>query len=276
MPHASVTSLQTGVRAVTAATAKRDLSILHAILNRAYQEGSLAKVPPFPKIKQAPGRCRWLTVDEERRLIDAAARHLKPLLAFAIDTGGRRGELLGLDWRHVDLDGNRVVFFKTKNGEDRAVRLTDRARAVLIALEPKEGGPVFTFGGKAIKDPKKAFDRARRVAGIEDVRFHDLRHTFASRLVQKGVPLYEVMQLTGHKSLAMVQRYSHLAPDFQERAIGALNAYGHDLGTITENPTPAPPPKKWKNPKVSLGVLMVEPRGIEPLTSTLRTWRSPN
>ncbi|MDP6953733.1 MAG: tyrosine-type recombinase/integrase [Alphaproteobacteria bacterium] len=66
---------------------------------------------------------------------------------------------------------------------------------------------------------------------LSDVRFHDLRHTFASRLVQQGVPLYDVMHLMGHKSLDMVQRYAHLAPDFQERAIQALNQLGHNLGT---------------------------------------------
>ena len=65
-----------------------------------------------------------------------------------------------------------------------------------------------------------------REAEIEDFRFHDLRHTFASRLVQKGIPLYEVMHLTGHKSFSMVQRYAHLAPDYQERAIEALDSYG--------------------------------------------------
>ena len=65
-----------------------------------------------------------------------------------------------------------------------------------------------------------------------DVRFHDLRHTFASRLVQGGVPLYEVMHLTGHKSLEMAQRYAHLAPDYAERAMRALDAIGHDSGTV--------------------------------------------
>jgi len=225
-------------KSVKPATVHRDLSVLRAILNRTHQEGLLAMVPPFPTVKQPPGRCRWLTLNEEGRLIGAAANHLCPVIIFALDTGGRRTEVLGLDWRHVDLDNNRVVFVKTKNGEDRYVRLTDRARSVLERLEPKESGPVFTFRGKAIRNVDTSFDRARVMAGLEDVRFHDLRHTFASRLVQKGVPLYEVMQLTGHKSLAMVQRYAHLAPDFQERAIDALNTFGHKMGTATEMPTP--------------------------------------
>ena len=84
--------------------------------------------------------------------------------------------------------------------------------ATLSGLGPRDSGPVFLFRGKPIRSVKTAFDKARRKAGLLDVRFHDLRHTFASRLVQGGVPLYDVMHLTGHKSLQMVQRYAHLAP----------------------------------------------------------------
>ncbi|MBL4691599.1 MAG: tyrosine-type recombinase/integrase [Rhodospirillales bacterium] len=92
--------------------------------------------------------------------------------------------------------------------------------------------------------------------------------SFASRLVQQGLPLYEVMHMTGHKSLVMVQRYAHLAPEFQERAIVALNRYGHDLGTLGLD-GPDGETQKQQNPKVSLGVMMVEPDGIEPTTSTM-------
>jgi integrase len=77
---------------------------------------------------------------------------------------------------------------------------------------------------------------ARRYLNLNDVRFHDLRHTFASRLVQMGVPLYDVMHFTGHKSFDMVQRYSHLAPGYQERGIQALNAFGTNTAQSTEKP----------------------------------------
>lgn len=210
----------------------RDLALIKAIINKARREELTDFVPNFPRLKTPKPRNRWLTVQEEARLVAAAAPHLKSLIRFAVDTGGRRGELLGLDWRYVHLDQKRVTFPDTKNGEDRSVRLCKRAEQTLRDLGPKENGPVFMFQGKAIKCIKKGFDAARTRAGVEDIRFHDLRHTFASRLVQGGVPLYEVMNLTGHKSLEMVQRYAHLAPDFQERAINVLDNLRHNIGTV--------------------------------------------
>jgi integrase len=212
--------------AVKEATVQRDLSTLRAIMNKSHREGAIGSVTPFPRMRKQRGRRRWLSIDEERRLLCVAASHLRPLIAFAVDTGGRRSELLRLDWRDVDLEKRLVTFIETKNGEDRSIRLTDRAGKVLADLGAKASGPVFTYQGRAISSVKSAFGRARRKAKIDDLRFHDLRHTFASRLAQQGVPLYEVMNLTGHKSLEMVQRYAHLAPDFQDRAIQALNAYG--------------------------------------------------
>ena len=218
-------------------TAQMDLSVLKALLNKAHREGRLQSVPPFPRLKMPKGRCRWLTPAEERRVLLAAAPHIRPLIVFALDTGGRRSELLKLDWRNVDLVRGQITFVETKNGEDRSVRLTDRAKQVLLSLGPKSSGPVFTYAGRPMKDNNSSFPAAVKRAGVEDFRFHDLRHTFASRLVQKGIPLYEVMHLTGHKSFAMVQRYAHLAPEYQERAIAALNDYGlenvgHNLGTV--------------------------------------------
>lgn len=115
---------------------------------------------------------------------------------------------------------------------------------------------------------KSAFDTARKKAGLEDFRFHDLRHTFASRLVQQGLPLYEVMHMTGHKSLTMVQRYSHLAPEYQERAIEALNKYGHDLVTLPANDQNDLEAENEKTPEAR-GLEMVPSGGIEPPASSL-------
>ena len=127
---------------------------------------------------------------------------------------------------------------------------------------------MFTFKGKVIATVTTSFERARDVAGLPDVRFHDLRHTFASRLVQQGVPLYEVMQLTGHKSLVMVQRYAHFAPEFQERAIGVHNNYWYDSGTVGDLPQKQEM-LDTKISTISVGLKLVEPWGIEPQTSTM-------
>ncbi len=223
------------IERMSSGSVARDIAILKAILNKARREELTDFVPNFPRVKASKPRTRWLTVDEEARLVQAAARHLKHVIRFAVDTGGRKSEILGLDWRNVDLSQKRVTFRDTKNGEDRTIRLCQRAAATLAALGPKDAGPVFTFRGKRIESIKASWSRACEKAGVEDLRFHDLRHTFASRLVQAGVPLYEVMNLTGHKSLEMVQRYSHLAPDYQERAIRALDLVGHDSGTVASN-----------------------------------------
>ena len=98
------------------------------------------------------------------------------------------------------------AFLDSKNGEDRTVRLCDRVCAILASLGPKEAGSVFTFWGKAVGSIQTAFGKAREKAGLQDVRFYDLRHTFVSRLVQGGVPLYDVKHLMGHKTLEMVRR----------------------------------------------------------------------
>jgi len=189
------------------------------------------KAPRFPKFKPVKPRERWLTHEEERRLVGAAAPHLAPLVSLAVDTGGRLSELLRLDWRDVEIAESRIRFRDTKNGENRTVRLCNRAQKTLVTLGPAESGPIFTFRGKSMKTVQTSFNRARILASLKDVRFHDLRHTFASRLVQGGVPLYDVMHLMGHKSLKMVQGYAHLAPDYQDRAIQALNSSGHNSGT---------------------------------------------
>jgi len=257
---------------VSPAMALKDVAYIKAIINKARREELTDFVPNFPRIRPPKPRTRWITAEEEDRLTATAAKHLKPLIRLAVDTGGRRSELLGLDWQNVDLERRRITFVDTKNGEDRTIRLCERAYETLLDLGPKKSGPVFTYGGKPIKGVKTAFGAACRKAGIKDFRFHDLRHTFASRLVQGGVPLYNVMHLTGHKSLSMVQRYAHLAPDFQEGAIQVLDSQRPSIGHNSGTPLPA---RTSKEPSKSLGE-MVPPAGLEPATPALRMLCSTN
>lgn len=162
---------------VSVGTVQRDISVLRAILNKALREELIDKVPPFPRLNTPKARNVWLTTKEVTQLVDAAAKHLKPIILFAVDTGGRLSEILGLDWRHVDMANGRVTFVETKNGEDRTIPLCDRALGVLAEIGPKPSGPVFMFRGKGMKTLGTSFPNARDAAGMPHVHFHDLRHT---------------------------------------------------------------------------------------------------
>ena len=113
------------------------MAVLKVILNKAKDEGELVSLPVFPKVKLPKGRTRWLKLAEEYRLLSAASTRLRLLIAFALNTGGRRSELFKLDWRYVDLSHGRVRFIETKNGEDRSIRLTDRANKFCWHWGPK-------------------------------------------------------------------------------------------------------------------------------------------
>jgi hypothetical protein len=128
--------------------------------------------------------------------------------------------------------------------------------AVLSSLGPKESGPVFTYQGESITKIRSAFATARDKAGLADVHFHDLRHTFASRLVQNGVPLYDVMVAMGHKSLEMVQMYAHLAPDYQDRVVAALDG----IATVSVIPRSDAEYREW---------LAAELKRLDPKVGTL-------
>ncbi|WNJ99965.1 site-specific integrase [Thalassospiraceae bacterium LMO-JJ14] len=216
---------------VAPATVRREVSILRAILNKAWRNDLLEVQPRFPRLPKDHRRDRFLSEEEEQRLVMCSPAHLVPIIRFALSTGGRKGEILNLDWRDVDMERGLVTFRETKNGEDRHIPLPRPALAVLASLHPQDHGRVFTYRGRGLSDIKSAFNRARNDAGMPDVRFHDLRHTYASRLVQNGIPLYDAMHLMGHKSLDMVQRYAHLAPDHLRRAVSVLDDYGHTMVT---------------------------------------------
>jgi integrase len=224
------------------ATVNRHLAVLRAVLRKAVQDwGASAKVPSISFFKLQNERYRWLTGEEEARLLMASVSHLRDLLIFLLDTGARLSEATHLTWRDVQLDRQPrgiVKFMVTKSGLPRSVPLTRRVEQVLRRLKascpageqrvfllrqtgPKHGQP---RKAKPFSRPHKAFYSACYRAGITDFRIHDARHTFASRLAMKGVPLLEVSKLLGHSSLRMTMRYAHLAPEAYDAAIAKLEA----------------------------------------------------
>ena len=169
---------------------------------------------------------RILNLEEERKLLGAGSEHLRPIILTALHTGMRRGEILSLEWDQVDLTKRIIRVEKTKSGKTRIIPISNFLFKELSSLKEKNGKPDYVFlnpkTGKPIKEIKTAFNGATRRAGIKDLRFHDLRHTFASRLVERGVDLITVKELLGHHSVVITQRYTHSSSEQKRRAVENL------------------------------------------------------
>jgi integrase len=135
----------------------------------------------------------------------------------ALNTGLRRGELLGLTWGRVDLSRGVIRLELTKSGRRREVPMNDDSYRALVGLGPKTDGQVFKT-----RYIQTAYNNAVATAKLDDVNFHTLRHTFASWAVMRGVTLKELQELLGHASLAMTMRYAHLAPEHLRTAVSRL------------------------------------------------------
>ena len=192
----------------------RTLALLVAIHNT-----SRIKPPEVERRRQPAGRTRWLTKDEWGRLRRSLAIEsplLRQAAEFTLATGLRENNVLGLAWNQVDLK-RRVAWIhadQTKAKQPIGVPLNDNARAVL--MERSGVDPVLVFGNPdyvLYKASNKAWYKALRRAKLVGFRWHDLRHTWASWAVMNGVRIEELQRLGGWKTLAMVQRYSHLAPE---------------------------------------------------------------
>lgn len=172
------------------------------------------------KLKEARGRVRFLDDDERRRLLDACRGSYEPALhAFvlaAITSGARAGELQRIEWRDVDLERGTITLRQTKNGERRTLFICDELATGLRELRRVRSITGAVFNHRDARAPfayTKAFTKACKEAQITDFRFHDTRHTAASYLAQTGLSTRELAQVLGHKTLQMVERYSHLCED---------------------------------------------------------------
>jgi site-specific recombinase XerD len=165
-------------------------------------------------------RVRYLTPEEEIKLrTEMEARWVShiPELDLALHTGLRLSEMYGLDWQDVDLARCLILIRRGKNGDSRYARLNSVALKALDELRKRgdgTGAVIRNLEGEPLAGPRYWFEKAINNAGIANFHWHDLRHTFASRLTMAGVGLRATQDALGHKSVAMTVRYSHLAPDF--------------------------------------------------------------
>lgn len=203
------------LKAVAPATVVRELGIFRHVLEHAKKEWGVrgAEENPVSLIRRpipAPGRSRRLSKKEEKALFEAIEQRrtpwLAPMVVLALETAMRQGELLELQWKHVDLKRRTAHLPTTKNGEARTVPLSPRAVEILQALPRSVSGRVFPTTASAVK---QAWSRSVEKAGLADLHFHDLRHEAASRLAEKIPNVLMLAAVTGHKNLQMLKRYYH-------------------------------------------------------------------
>jgi integrase len=219
-------------KTITDTTVNRDLEALRHILFWAQDEG-LITANPLSRLRMVPERRKpraILSPEEEIRLLAAAAHHLRPIIVAALDTGMRRGELLHQRWEHVDC-GRNLLFVsqsKTAGGEGREIPFTERLSSLLLA-DRQAAGLVFTFKDNPIHQIKTAWKAAIRRAGIRYCRFHDLRHTFNTRLMEAGVMQEIRKALMGHSSGEEVNSiYTHVELPAKREAIRKLERWVRD------------------------------------------------
>ena len=222
----------------TSATVERGIIVpLRAILRHAHRRG-WCDPPVFEMARRNEGRTLYFLPDEADRLIAAAAPHIRPLLIFLLSTGARMSEAIELEWRDVDLQGGRAIFWRTKTGKRRVATLPPRAVAALASI-PYRDGRVFRWG----KVPRTYSDRGReegghikrgwkgaiRRAGLDPkLTPHDCRHTWATWHYGIHKDLLALKIEGGWSSVALVERYAHLLPAGHEAAIRQFLGWHQD------------------------------------------------
>jgi integrase len=225
------------------ATINRHVATIKHMMTKAVQwdmveEYALKKVRQVKQLEERNRRLRYLSEEESKRVIEKCDPHLKPIVVMALHTGMRKSEILTLRWENIDLAIKLILLTDTKNNEPRQIPINKTLKAYLDKLPQRiDGGYVFydPRTDKPYQDIKKSFARALKNAGVKDFHFHDLRHTFASHLVMKGVDIMTVKELLGHKTLAMTLRYAHLAPSHKIRAVDVLDDTYNDKTNYTKN-----------------------------------------
>jgi len=227
-------------------TVNRELYMLSKAFNLAVKEWEWLKDNPVSRVqkeRESNEVDRWLTEDEERRLLGDCPEWLRKIIVFALNTGLRQDELLSLEWSRVDLLRKTILIQKTKNNKPIALPLNSIALNVLMQ---KHEGKVRSLKNDLVFSSQtgtkigkrnliRAFAHALEKAEIKDFTFHCLRHTFATRLAQNGVDIYKIAKLLNHKDLKNTQRYSHHCTKSLMDGVQVLEKFDYNLTTMAQN-----------------------------------------
>ena len=201
---------------VSNATVNRMLEVLRATLNAAHKQWEwIDKVPHVRMLNEAKRRVRYLTQEQVARLLSELPEHLRHIVVFAVSTGLRKTNVTRLRWDQVDLD-RKVAWIHPDQAKTKAIAVPLNVDAIDILKSQQNVHPdfVFTYKGKPVKEANtKAWKEALKRAGIENFRFHDLRHTWESWHVQNGTPLHTLQEMGAWESPEIVRRYAHLSAE---------------------------------------------------------------
>jgi len=258
----------------SAATANRHHNVLRAIFNRGIEWEKYSGQNPGAKVKQfrvENSRTQFLENADITRLLAVCDSEIQPIVIFALLTGMRRGEILNLRWEHIDLANGVIHVLKTKSGEPREIPIAPKLMALIEAIRKGDGGRVFDISTRALN---RHFTKALKLAGIENIVFHSLRHTFASHFIMRTNDLPATQKLLGHHSPRMTQRYAHLSkghlqvemqvfdagwtPIWTPEAKAGMESDKKETAVQSEPPSENDTLKSWSgrresNPRLNLG-----------------------
>lgn len=213
------------LQSVAINTANLELALMKHILNRAVAWRYLKTSPAHAvkKRKSPAGRVRYLTNEERDVLLHGCGADLYPGVLCALHTGARRAEILALRWKDCDFKARTITFWQTKNGERRVLPMTETLANCFRALPRPLDGEARIFARWTPDALSTAFRRLVKRVGLKDLRFHDLRHDYASSLTMAGASQRAVMALLGHKDPRMTLRYQHLSPEHLRETVYVLD-----------------------------------------------------
>lgn len=221
------------------------------ILSKTYNLGIAQKlvsenpVRNIKKQREPNYKVRYLTKEEEERLFNSINKeiivtgrdrkikyikpykHLEPIIICALQTGMRKSEILELKWSNIDFEYGYIELLETKSGQSRKIPISEKLNSILCDLKQNNNEYVFVNPqtNTKYKDIHNSFKSVKNEANINNFRFHDLRHTVATRMVEKGIGLVEVKDILGHSKIETTMRYAHPVPSRKLDAIKVLNDY---------------------------------------------------
>lgn len=246
-----------GVKYISPATVNREIGVLSKIFSLAIANGytNTNPVKNVKKLRVTNKLERHLSVEEEKRMYQVCDddfsflnipqeereklkrkhngehAYLKPILIMALNTGMRKSEILNITWDCVDFKNNEISALNTKNGKKNTIPMSSKLRETLLKLHKTKSNNIYVFtnpySGTKYNDIKRTFHTVCKLANVENLRFHDLRHTAATRMVDAGIPLPVVKQVLNHANIQTTMRYAHTMREQEISAVESLANYNN-------------------------------------------------